>query len=50
MLPIENFFDYSVENSPSENVSVLQLNINNTLPAPYQDDIGPNETAQLNLL
>jgi len=50
MLPIENMIDYSVADTPSENVSILKLNINRELPSPFQDDIGPKDTAQLEIL
>ena len=39
MLPLNDVIDYSVPSTPSENVSILQLNVWRRMPEPYQDDI-----------
>ena len=40
MLPLENVVDYGVPNTPSEQVSLLDLCVYQRLAAPFRDDIG----------
>ena len=39
IMPIEDVLDYSIVGSPSENISLMQMNLTRSLPEPYQDDI-----------
>ena len=50
MLPVDKVIDYSVEGTPSEQVSLLQLNLHGALPEPHQDDIPVHDRQKLSAL
>lgn len=43
MLPIEGVIDYSKAGTPSENVSILEMNLYRRLPEPFTDDISTRD-------